>query len=354
MSLASAPTASHATPQDAIDDFDYAAPSNQLAVAELNLSIYADRPHIRDEMCEDGLAAGMRIAHCGDLDDLLNGNVQALGEMIVMDCPQAYAPHLAALARLDMRAAHCGATMIVSTTMPALDAIFGCLDQSDPQILVDPSRGERVLAMGQAMARLANRSLHELSEQDRLTLLRMTEHLAQISRRIERLEKPAVEPVFDPVFGLADGDNEGSVFRFETPKRPFNGQNPDAEDRLIRPAKPPLPDPRLIRRMLRQRQLRARFFDGELFADPAWDMLLDLTAARAEHKRVSITSLCIASGVPPTTALRWIGQMVDTGLFNRIEDDTDRRRAFIALSDRAAEAMARLFIEIGNDAKRLI
>ena len=50
-----------------------------------------------------------------------------------------------------------------------------------------------------------------------------------------------------------------------------------------------------------QRQLRARFFDGELFADPTWDMLLDLTAARVEHTRVSVTSLCIASGVPPTT-----------------------------------------------------
>ncbi len=60
-------------------------------------------------------------------------------------------------------------------------------------------------------------------------------------------------------------------------------------------------------RIIRQRQLRARFFDGELFADPAWDMLLDLTAARVEARRVSVTSLCIASGVPPTTALRWIG-----------------------------------------------
>ena len=42
-----------------------------------------------------------------------------------------------------------------------------------------------------------------------------------------------------------------------------------------------------MRRIIRQRQLRARFFDGDLFADPAWDMLLDLTAARIEMKRVS-------------------------------------------------------------------
>jgi len=118
--------------------------------------------------------------------------------------------------------------------------------------------------------------------------------------------------------------------------------------------RPPLPDPRLVRRVIRQRQLRARFFDGALFADPAWDMLLDLAAARAEDKQVSVTSLCIASGVPPTTALRWIGQLTAAGLFERVEDETDRRRVFITLSDDAAEAMARYFAELGRSSAQLI
>jgi hypothetical protein len=109
-----------------------------------------------------------------------------------------------------------------------------------------------------------------------------------------------------------------------------------------------LPDPRVVRTIIRQRQMRAKFFDGALFADPAWDMLLDLTAARAEHGRVSVSSLCIASGVPPTTALRWIGQMTCVGLFERVEDETDRRRAFIVLSDTATSAMARYFAELGR------
>ena len=84
------------------------------------------------------------------------------------------------------------------------------------------------------------------------------------------------------------------------------------------------------------------------------DMLLDLTAARAEHTRVSVTSLCIASGVPPTTALRWIGQMTDAGLLERVEDETDRRRAFIALTEKAADGMARYFAELGTQAARLV
>jgi DNA-binding MarR family transcriptional regulator len=55
--------------------------------------------------------------------------------------------------------------------------------------------------------------------------------------------------------------------------------------------------------------------------------------------------------VPPTTALRWIAQMTEAGLLVRVEDESDRRRAFIDLSDKAAEAMARYFHELGRQAK---
>ena len=42
------------------------------------------------------------------------------------------------------------------------------------------------------------------------------------------------------------------------------------------------------------------------------------------------------------------------GLLERVEDETDRRRAFIALTDRAAEAMARYFAELGRSAAQLV
>jgi DNA-binding MarR family transcriptional regulator len=116
----------------------------------------------------------------------------------------------------------------------------------------------------------------------------------------------------------------------------------------------PLPDPRLIRQIIRFRQLRNRFFPEDIFSDPAWDMLLDLTVAHIEHDRVSVTSLCIASGVPPTTALRWIGLMVSNGLFMRYEDSQDRRRSFIALSDRGAQLMADYFSKIPKNSQYII
>lgn len=98
-----------------------------------------------------------------------------------------------------------------------------------------------------------------------------------------------------------------------------------------------------VRRVIHRRRLRSKFFGqfgGEaLFEDPAWDMLLDLFAAELEGTQVSVSSLCIAAGVAPTTALRWIAKMTEMELFIRHPDPADRRRAFMTLSPRASEAM---------------
>jgi hypothetical protein len=98
-------------------------------------------------------------------------------------------------------------------------------------------------------------------------------------------------------------------------------------------------DAGLIRSIIRVRRLRDHFFKGDLFADPAWDMLLDLMAARAERRRVAVSSLCIAAAVPPTTALRWIKGLCDQGLFVRVADPEDGRRVFIELSGETAARM---------------
>ncbi|MEA3033294.1 MAG: hypothetical protein QOH86_1310, partial [Sphingomonadales bacterium] len=94
-----------------------------------------------------------------------------------------------------------------------------------------------------------------------------------------------------------------------------------------------------IRAMIRARRMRDHFFKRDLFADPAWDMLLDLMAARLEKQQVAVSSLCIAAAVPPTTALRWIKALCDQGLFVRVADPEDGRRVFIELSEQAAAAL---------------
>src|SRR5207244_3498273 len=52
-----------------------------------------------------------------------------------------------------------------------------------------------------------------------------------------------------------------------------------------------------IRAVIRARRLRSRYFPEELFADPAWDMLLDLLQAEISQLRVPVARLCIAAAV---------------------------------------------------------
>ncbi len=315
-------------------DWSYAATGDSPAGLPLSLSIYADRSRIRGILNEDAQAAGLRVSVVSDLDALIGGDARPLGDVVLVDCPIADGVTLAALTRLDQRAAQTGAKLIVSTTVEALEDVFGCLDQSGAQILVDPDRADRVIALGHVLAQFPSARLRELSEDERHLLMRLTEQVGQIAGRIERLAPEQRAPDAAPASAA----------------KPDRVLSPPQEGGAMRLTKPALPDPRLVRRIIRHRQLRARHFDGQLFGDPAWDMLLDLTAARAEHRRVSVTSLCIASGVPPTTALRWIGQMVEQGQFVRVGDQTDRRRAFIELSDNCADAMARYFVEVGTTA----
>ena len=106
-------------------------------------------------------------------------------------------------------------------------------------------------------------------------------------------------------------------------------------------APPPPIDLARLRAVIRARRARDRFFPADLFGEPAWDMLLDLAVAAAEHRDVAVSSLCIAAAVPTTTALRWIRTLCDAGLFERRDDPHDARRAFISLSPGGEQAMAR-------------
>jgi DNA-binding MarR family transcriptional regulator len=94
-----------------------------------------------------------------------------------------------------------------------------------------------------------------------------------------------------------------------------------------------------VRTYLRARRRREEMFGGEVFADPVWDVLLDLYASTLEGRRVCISDACIAASVPSTTALRWLGKMEECKLIVRHQDATDGRRAYVELSASASAAM---------------
>lgn len=97
-----------------------------------------------------------------------------------------------------------------------------------------------------------------------------------------------------------------------------------------------------LERLIRFRRAREAAFGAELFADPAWDMMLDLCLAAESDRQVSVSSLCIAASVPSTTALRWLGALEEKGLVQRDADPVDRRRFFVRLSAESNAALKQL------------
>ena len=324
-------------------DFSYDIASDA-AGCPARVAIFGADAKMRAQMADDLGGAGFRTIDGGPLGVLLDGPIALLGDVVVVDCPVAGsrgldAVMLAGLARLDMRVARSGAKLIAVTNLAGLDDVFAVLDQSAPQILVAPSRAERVIAVGRAMGEAGAARLREMGEEDRIALLRLSQQVEAIAHSLDRLSQtqPQTEaPLHHPaVGGLAEW------------KRDYHAAGPGQElPGFVGSAAMPLPDPKLVRQVIANRQARGRFFDPALFGDPAWDMLLDLTAAQGEGVQVSVTSLCIAAGVPATTALRWLTQMVESGIFVRLPDPADKRRAFIAMSDSALAAMAKYFASV--------
>lgn len=94
-----------------------------------------------------------------------------------------------------------------------------------------------------------------------------------------------------------------------------------------------------IREIIKHRRARAHFFGAELFADPAWDMLLHLYASCLSQHRITVGALCDGAAVPSTTALRWLVQLEEKGFVERRQDPIDGRRYFVSLTVAAQEAM---------------
>ena len=86
---------------------------------------------------------------------------------------------------------------------------------------------------------------------------------------------------------------------------------------------------------------------ASLFGEAAWDMLLDLYAAHYEGQPVSVSSLCIASAVPSTTALRAIEAMERDGSLARVPDLKDKRRIFLKISDARRAELDAYFDRLG-------
>ncbi|MBV8687387.1 MAG: winged helix-turn-helix transcriptional regulator [Alphaproteobacteria bacterium] len=248
------------------------------------------------------------LAGGGERLDLQVGADAVLVE-VTRDPGEALEPILARLDAAAKSGRHGG---VIAAPAALIDRIAaGSLD-SALHHLVDPSDLECVAALAMAATRHPPR-LHDVGKSA------ATARLQQLSEEVGRVAT---------ILAVLSED--------ESAARALVGGGDTGE--AGEAAGEPL-DASTIRAMIRVRRLRDHFFLPELFADPAWDMLLDLMAARIERRRVAVSSLCIAAAVPATTALRWIKSLCDQKVFVRVADPEDGRRVFIELADRTAAAL---------------
>ncbi len=219
-----------------------------------------------------------------------------------------------------------GVPVIAAIDIAQIDAVSARLHGRNVQLLCAPSLAERTAAIVHVRESRGGAALSDLTrESEYERLKRLDEDVARIADALARLTGR------DSTGAHGGNGRPGGAGFHEAPLR--HG---------VPPAVPATNDLALagkVRSAIKARRMRDQFFQPALFADPAWDMLLDLFAARLEHARVSVSSLCIAAAVPPTTALRWISTLSEAGLIEREADPLDKRRAFIGLSEGASAGM---------------
>ena len=206
---------------------------------------------------------------------------------------------------------------IVAAPREIVDAVDSRVGTGEVAVVIDGDDAERAAALAIALSS-AGRKLtvsDVASDQSAERLRQLSDEVSRIASTLARLSTgPAAEP------------------RHFTPQAQVDAPPVSADT---------------VRAVIRARRLRSRFFAEDLFADPAWDMLLDLLQAEIAQLRVPVSSLCIAAAVPATTALRWLKTMTDKGLFVRRADPHDGRRVFVELAPDASIALRRYFAEVG-------
>lgn len=79
-----------------------------------------------------------------------------------------------------------------------------------------------------------------------------------------------------------------------------------------------------------------------LFDNPALLMLLELFIARCHGRQTTVKSLTLASGVPQSTAQRWIDRLQEQKLVAKQVNASDRRSAYVTIADHAMIAIGSL------------
>ncbi|MBB6191474.1 hypothetical protein FHS51_001701 [Sphingobium wenxiniae] len=324
-------------------DFPY---GKEEGILPLSFGKRDDRPGLlvlTDMAGTDGIAAvadsaGLRLLEVIGLEDgPYRLDIQLGCDIILLFCDKPSPILERLLVQVETFAIQREIPVILVAGLDTVDLAYACTRNDRTQLLCQPDETDLAAALLTAgESAEAVQCVHDISsDSDGIRLQKLSDEVSRIARTLESLtqRRPQAAPSFE--LGPRISDRPSDYVGMPV-LAPLGGESAGLDGKEHVTAQQ-------VRDLLRARRLRDEFLPGDLFADPAWDMLLDLFAARLEQERVSVSSLCIASAVPPTTALRWIRTLTEKGLLQRQADPHDGRRIFIALADNAAAALTEWF-----------
>ncbi|MEH6758978.1 MAG: hypothetical protein V7676_15925 [Parasphingorhabdus sp.] len=259
---------------------------------------------------------------------------------------------------------HCEAfhlPLLIRTNLDLLDFTLGAVNYPHVEHLLSDSVAELFVSLEYRTKQSISSLFADRDEIDLVDLKKISADVERIARALVKLsgtersggDRSLINNPFRETTGEIKLANPSINFKHQHPPVHAAISGDTASDQQsISLSRPISADE--VRGLIKARRMRDQYFDAELFSDPAWDMLLDLMAARLEGKKVAVSSLCIAASVPPTTALRWIKTMTEEQIFLRKADAKDGRRIFIELSDDTASAMVGFFAMIRRSGLMLI
>lgn len=199
-------------------------------------------------------SVGARVVGAEPIDRALERLSRQAGiDSVVIELDGSAGVHVDRLLDWANQAGRQGTTRpVISLPTSLIDYVLARVDDSTVSLLCDARVEDRAAQLGLLFAE-RRQQLHDQGvEADAERLRRLSEEVARIAGALAELSSSAKSAAY------------------AAPK-----------ELPVAPTDAPI-DANMVRSLLRVRRLRDQFFSKDLFADPAWDMLLDLMAARSK------------------------------------------------------------------------
>lgn len=83
-----------------------------------------------------------------------------------------------------------------------------------------------------------------------------------------------------------------------------------------------------------------------LFSDSCWIMCLDIYICDLKDEQVTVSAVAHSSGVPMTTAMRYINVMAEEGLLEKSPNPSDHRMIFVSTSPDCKEKISTILTQL--------